>query len=550
MDWNKFEDGLRVELNNPPESTTEEKNDSWDRLEPKLFPKKRRRLLWYSLNGILLAVAISLVAFVPWKKNQKTISSAPSINLNADKNSLAENEILETKSSSTNIYNASIQASAESKNPSAAMNEPEASKSLETNDSPGTTKSTSSKVGENLQVSENLAKAKSIEAVRSTNSANSSTQTTLASTNSNRTETIADIAAVGEKAKMASADVTDNMENSKPTAKVVASANAGLPRDILNDETENIHASTVSIEEHDGKSILVKTVSVDTGTLVAKIYRKEIESVPEPIEEIDVQTKLEEVNKEDSKGNKKSLVSNIKENLSSDKEEVKIKKPIQIRMDLSGYSNTKSAGSYYGGIIGLEALQELTAKLSLIAGVRYKYGNLGLNLLDQSTTVDVTSVSPIDGDSSLVTLTETQYFRSLKLSKVQTIEIPIHINYEIMKNLMLQAGVNLDFLMSTSVKSSNDWNTVSVSQNEMKNEDIPSSSQTTGAIDMDETALKSKWGLGMHLGMEYDITPRIYAKLSFDKLLKQYYSNPDAKPLNESLSAGQVRFGVGIRLMK
>ncbi len=556
MDWNKFEDGLRKGLNNPPRSTETEREMSWDRLEPKLFPKKKRRAFWYSLNGILIAVLISLAAFAPWKKDRSQAPKADeTINLGGPQGVSQSTDEREPAASSTAVYSGAEEKPAapstlDVADPSEISNAPmqnesevvihnsETTEDLErfTSSSPAIAVVNSQEVPlENEKPNTTMEKTIDLGAHSATGSY----------TVNNDTETEKMLTA-HQGQQIASSEMATPLENGGPQA----------PKEILSINSKDIvHASHVQIVEENGQEIKVKTVSVDTGNLVAKIYRSPLEKTEATEEDTtpSIPAQNEEKQAEENRKAKKSLVANIKDNLSSEKDETRIRKPMELRMTALGFSNLKASGSYYGGIIGLEAVQELTMKLSLIAGIRYQYGMLNTSLKDESLTTELLRIDSLSGNESRVIFRHQKKYRNLKLENSMALEIPIYVNYSLMKNLMLQAGVNIDYLRQVSAADPKEWSEVYDESITMNNNDLVRVSpdpKTTGSITLDESYMRNLWGLGMHLGLEYNISPRIYAQLSFDKLLMQYFRDDKTKILNDETGAGQLRFGMGIRLKK
>ncbi len=547
MNWDQFENEMRQSLQDPPSPSPAEVNDSWDKMEPKLFPKKRRGAAWFSLNGLLALLLVGLTATSLWlvgNKKAKKQKVAESVELtNTGIRPALESESDEDNTASIPTDYPTYDPALESESDKI---EDESSPNIATHTYPNPSQTNKKKIVKNSTENSQTQVANKSEKNNISSHPAAQTKPTQAvakSTNSENTESV----------KIASNNTTidPTLIASNSSSKMSLPQPAETLADpsqqdnkallLLNTKNENLKSEVVT--EGDMK-YLVTTQIIDSGNILSKVYKQAL--VP-PIE-VDEDLKSE-ASADNSTKTTVGILKSIKENLQND-DEVKIKKPSHISIYTAGITGVDANAPTVGGIFGLEWMQELNNKFSIIAGLRYRLSTMKANYADSSVEFYNMTIDTISGPETMVTMYYNTHYKSGKAKSMHIIEIPIYVNYTVVRDFCLQLGLDVSVLMSTQRSLSDEWSRPGSTSSSIPQGATVPGLPSNSAFAINDNDFEGKFGLGLHLGAQYFVTPRLYARFAYNQLLTNYYQGALNDQLGKYSASPNLQLGLGFRLTK
>ncbi len=549
MNWKDFENQMRDSLQSPPEPSQAEVDASWDRIEPKLFPDKKRGAGWFSLNAILALILVSLglasMWLVPRAKQNRASNNVEIKSSTGDLNSTALDyypQLIPSAAEDSDVTVGDMSQDPMADAPDADLTDPMTSdetvvaNTTSSNDyntaptqSSGIASTQSSKTKSNKQNPSSTQKT--------TPKAKSQKQISYASATHEVQED--DLVASTENEPAAIQPKTSQKSQDKDAAKIT-------PIFIPN-HLDLISTTKYEILEQGDKKFFVSTVQIDSDQVHARVYKKELPELPEPnVKEVNnpiIET-MEEITPPLAKDR-----STLKDKQKSDSDPVKIAKPYSINLYTAGHTGIKANTNLAGGIFGLEWMQELNNKFNLILGLRYRLNSIKTDFTDKSLDFYDMTIDSM-GQQTTVTMYYFERNRKYQASAMHIIEVPIYASYEVVRDFYLQLGLDVSVLLNTDYKLDDEWSTPkSSTQDYDASGPAPTlSADTDYAFDVGDT--QGKFGIGMHLGAQYNFSRRMYARFAYSQLLGKYYSGIVKDPLGKYSSTPTLQLGLGINLSK
>ncbi len=554
MNWDEFEHSLRESIeNDAPAPSQSEADASWEKIEPKLFPEKKRGAAWFSLNTILTFLLVSIGVASMWLIPKKSVQKTAK-NIELDKSTFSSKTYKDLpdrnqKETSSQSY---LSNNTQKKDKTVSQSTPP-----QYADKPSGESNINKTIDKTPVTKKTTPSEKKI-----------STKSTLKTTISTKQDNISSKPITGKKnssellvSQNSTVDINIEQNSTQP-AHIKTTEMQTLPgsesplSQTVNSMADNtsvvvpqliVSSEQISSEivTEGDKKFLVTTEIVDSANIHAKIYRKEmIDS-----DLVSINEELSEAANENATKPKKSIIQTIKQNLQPEKENIKIAKPSNISIYTAGIAGVKASSPTVGGVFGLEWMQELNNKFSLIAGLRYRLSTMSANFVDSNTTFYDMQVDSVSSNQTIVTLFYNTEHKESKAKSMHIIEVPIYVNYSVVKDFWLQLGLDISVLLNTKNNISNQWKKRGTSTQNVSNvsEIEPGTDLPYQISDSD---LKGKFGLGIHIGAQYALSPRIYARFAYNQLIKNYFSGTLKKQLGSYSASPNLQLGIGINLNK
>lgn len=545
MNWDQFENRMKTEISDPPVPSQQEIDASWDRLEPKLFPEKKRIIGWFSLNTILLMLMVTIGGLTMWFTNREKVTPTQSIQIE-DHGKGLENQGGEWEKSTNHQ---------DSRSSNIFTNDNPADIAIEDvvniEDQPVT-------VQKQAQHTPHQIDPKPIK------NSTATTEINPKFSNSNITQTLTNTEEKIEPKKIS--DLESAAANNTKKVTIQAAEIAAIPIDNIHSNRihgpnpEKVfaaelpqvpdHKTKTEIIETDDKKYLIKTEYIDSANVVSRVYKKELPQ-DDMLDMADQNVAEKASLANNSKSPKSNILNGIMEKNNAENTPIKIKKKSMLSYYAATNIGIKAAYPTMAGVMGLEWMQELSSKFSIIVGMRYKLNSLTANVADSMLNFYDMRVDSISPNQSNVTMYFTQSQKNYKVTQLNVIQIPIYVNYDIVKKFSMQLGLNLDYLISSKHQLTNEWTTNVTTTEPLTNVEIPAwYGPTETPYSITNNDFNSKFGLGLHVGAQYFITNRLYARMAYDQLLKNYYSGTLKNALGPYSKSPTIQIGLGFSLRK